>query len=40
LFFQKDYAGAWKKISEAEKLGGKTIDKKFIADLKKKMRRP
>jgi tetratricopeptide (TPR) repeat protein len=40
LFFQKDYAGAWKKISEAEKLGGKTIEQKFIADLRKKMPRP
>ena len=40
LFFQKDYAGAWMKIKEAENLGGKTIDQKFIADLKKKMRRP
>jgi len=40
LYFKKDYAGAWKKISEAEKLGGKTIDQKFIADLTKKMPRP
>jgi Flp pilus assembly protein TadD len=40
LFFKRDYAGAWKKINEAEKLGGKTIDQKFIADLMKKMPRP
>lgn len=40
LFFKKDYPGAWQKISEAEKLGGKTIDQKFISDLTKKMRRP
>jgi tetratricopeptide (TPR) repeat protein len=40
LFFKKDYAEAWTKIKEAEKLGGNTIDPKFIADLTKKMRRP
>jgi tetratricopeptide (TPR) repeat protein len=40
LYFKKDYAGAWEKINEAERLGGKTIDRKFIADLKKKMERP
>ena len=40
LFFKKDYAGAWAKIKEAENLGGKTIDQKFISDLTKKMRRP
>jgi len=40
LFFKKDYLGAWKKINEAEKLGGKTIDQKFIADLTKNMPRP
>ena len=40
LFFKKDYPGAWEKISEAEKLGGKTIDQKFLADLTKKMPRP
>jgi len=40
LFFKKDYAGAWKKINEAEKLGGKSIEQKFVADLEKKMPRP
>jgi tetratricopeptide (TPR) repeat protein len=40
LFFKKDYAGAWKQIIEAERLGGKSIDQKFIADLTKKMPRP
>jgi len=40
LFFKKDYAGAWKKINEAEKLGGNTIDQKFIRDLTKRMGRP
>ena len=40
LYFKTDYAGAWTKINEAEKLGGKSVDQKFIADLTKKMRRP
>jgi Flp pilus assembly protein TadD len=40
LYFKKDYAGAWKKIAEAEKLGGKSIEEKFIKDLTKKMPRP
>jgi tetratricopeptide (TPR) repeat protein len=40
LFFKKDYAEAWTKINEAEKLGGKSIDQKFITDLTKKMPRP
>ena len=40
LFLRKDYAGAWEKVREAEKLGGKTIDKKFLSDLQNKMRRP
>jgi tetratricopeptide (TPR) repeat protein len=40
LYFNADYAGAWRKINEAEKLGGKSIDRKFVADLTKKMRRP
>jgi len=40
LFFKKDYAGAWKRIIEAERLGGKSINPKFIADLTKKMPRP
>ncbi len=40
LFFKQDYKGAWEKISEAEKLGGKSIDQKFISDLSKKMPRP
>jgi tetratricopeptide (TPR) repeat protein len=40
LFFKQDYKGAWQKISEAEKHGGKSIDQKFIADLTKKMPRP
>ena len=40
LFFKKDYAGAWKQIIEAERLGGKSIDQKFIADLTNKMPRP
>ena len=40
LFFKKDYAGAWKQILAAERLGGKSIDQKFIADLTKKMPRP
>jgi hypothetical protein len=40
LFFKKDYAGAWTKVKEAENLGGKTIEQKFIRDLTKKMKRP
>ena len=40
LFFKKDYAGAWEKISEAERLGGRSIDQKFIANLAKRMPRP
>jgi tetratricopeptide (TPR) repeat protein len=40
LFLKKDYAGAWRQIIEAERLGGKSIDQKFIADLTKKMPRP
>ena len=40
LYFKNDYAGAWQKINEAEKLGGKSIDHKFIANLNKKMARP
>jgi tetratricopeptide (TPR) repeat protein len=40
LYFKKEYADAWSKIYEAEKLGGKTIDKKFVDDLTKKMVRP
>jgi tetratricopeptide (TPR) repeat protein len=40
LYFKKDYSGAWKKIAEAEKLGGKSIDQKFLKDLTKKMPRP
>jgi tetratricopeptide (TPR) repeat protein len=40
LFFKRDYPGAWKKINEAEKLGGKTISQEFIAELTKKMPRP
>lgn len=40
LFFKQDYKGAWEKISDAERLGGKSIDQRFIHDLKKKMPRP
>ena len=40
LYFKKDYAGAWKKIADAEKLGGKSIEQKFLKDLTKKMPRP
>ena len=40
LYFKNDYAGAWQKINEAEHLGGKSIDQKFVADLTKKMPRP
>jgi tetratricopeptide (TPR) repeat protein len=40
LYFKKDYAGAWKKIAEAEKLGGKSIEEKFLKDLTRKMPRP
>ena len=40
LYFKKDYAGAWKKIADAEKLGGKSIEQKFLKDLAKKMPRP
>ena len=40
LYFKNDYAGAWHKINEAEQLGGKSIDQKFVADLTKKMSRP
>jgi len=40
LFFKQDYHGAWEKIIEAEKLGGKSIDQKFVAGLTKKMGRP
>ena len=40
LFYKKDYPGAWKNINEAEKLGGKTISQKFIAESTKKMPRP
>lgn len=40
LFFKQDYKGAWEKIKEAEKLGGKSVDQKFIRDLTKKMPEP
>ncbi|MBD0369356.1 MAG: hypothetical protein ICV60_00770 [Pyrinomonadaceae bacterium] len=40
LFFKQDYKGAWDKIKEAERLGGKSIEQKFIEDLTKKMARP
>ena len=40
LYFKKDYAGAWRKVAAAEKLGGKSIEQKFIKDLTKKMPRP
>lgn len=40
LFFKQDYKGAWDKIKEAERLGGKSIEAKFIKDLTKKMPRP
>ncbi|HYX72796.1 MAG TPA: hypothetical protein VE732_08495 [Nitrososphaera sp.] len=40
LFFNQDYKGAWEKIKEAERLGGKSIEQKFINDLTKKMPRP
>lgn len=40
LFFKQDYKGAWEKIKEAERLGGTSIEQKFIRDLTKKMARP
>ena len=40
LYFKRDYKGAWEKIKEAERLGGKAIEQKFIRDLSKKMARP
>jgi tetratricopeptide (TPR) repeat protein len=40
LAFKGDYRGAWEKIKEAERLGGKTVEQKFIRDLLKKMPRP
>jgi tetratricopeptide (TPR) repeat protein len=40
LFFRQDYKGAWEKVKQAESLGGKTIDKNFIDDLSRKMKRP
>ena len=40
LYFKKDYSGAWNKIAEAEKLGGKSIEQKFLKDLTKKVPRP
>jgi tetratricopeptide (TPR) repeat protein len=40
LFFKKDYSGAWEKIKQAEKLGGKSIDAKFLKDLTGKMPKP
>ncbi|MBU1105152.1 MAG: tetratricopeptide repeat protein [Candidatus Riflebacteria bacterium] len=40
LFLNKDYAGAWDKIIKAEKLGGKTLNPRFIKDLETKMPRP
>lgn len=40
LFFTQDYRGAWEKVKQAEGLGGRTIDKTFIDDLSRKMKRP
>lgn len=40
LFFKQDYKGSWEKIKEAERLGGGSVDQKFIRDLTKKMPRP
>jgi len=40
LYFKKDYAGAWQQIFQAEKLGGQSIEQKFVKDLTKKMPRP
>lgn len=40
LYFKQDYKGAWEKLVEAEKLGGKSVEQKFIKDLAKKMPRP
>ena len=40
LYFKKDYSGAWNKIAQAEKHGGKSIEQKFLKDLTKKMPRP
>lgn len=40
LFFSQDYQGAWQKVKQAESLGGKTIDKTFLDDLSRKMKRP
>jgi tetratricopeptide (TPR) repeat protein len=40
LYFKQDYKGAWNKIVEAEKLGGKSVDQKFVKDLAGKLPRP
>jgi tetratricopeptide (TPR) repeat protein len=40
LFLKQDYKGAWQKVKQAESLGGKTIDKTFVDDLSRKMKRP
>jgi tetratricopeptide (TPR) repeat protein len=40
LYFKGDYRGAWDKVKEAERLGGKTVEPKFLQDLSKKMPRP
>jgi Flp pilus assembly protein TadD len=36
-FHSNDYKGAWEKVKEAKKLGGKTIDPNFIKDLSAKL---
>jgi hypothetical protein len=40
LYYKGDYAQAWVKVHEAEKLGGRSINPKLVADLSAKMPRP
>jgi tetratricopeptide (TPR) repeat protein len=40
LFYKEDYVGAWKNAHASQKLGGKSLDPKFMDALKAKMKDP
>lgn len=40
LFYARQYAIAWEKVTKAEQLGGKTLNPMFLRDLEAKMPRP
>lgn len=40
LYYKQDYKGAWEKLKGAEKLGGQSIDQRFVKELTEKMPRP